>query len=511
MICQIKMIEPILSKMNYPKHSINVIQKNTSFCFFKKIIRVSLICIGLSFSFQEVSGQVVFSLQQTINLAVDSSIQALNARNEYLRGEWQYHSFKVYHLPTVTLQTNPIAYNRVFVRRYDSENNIDIYREQQSLYSYGNLSIQQNFGLTGGRFFVDTEVGFLRNFGSDNPYTQFSSVPFRVGYSQSLFGFNPYKWDKQIEPLKYVKVRKKILYDIALTTEKAAEVFFELAASQASQHLAAQQLANADTLYKIGLERYNLGLLPKSDLLALKLQALNTKSILETAILNRKRSYFNYCHFLRIEPQSEEFEVSLPTVIEDIDFDIETAVQSALKNNPSIPEVRERVLSAERELEQAKRANRFSANVSASLGFNQVANTFSGAYTRPLQQNMASVSLTIPILDWGVGKGKIAVADENLHIIKLESQQTEEKLMQEVINSVSELNLFRSHFITAVEAKEIADEAYTTARELFIVGKTDLSSLNLAVAGQIEAENGYVQALRNYWNSYYKVKRLTLI
>ena len=214
---------------------------------------------------------------------------------------------------------------------------------------------------------------------------------------------------------------------------------------------------------------------------------------------------------MRIEPQSEEFEVSLPTVIEDIDFDIETAVQSALKNNPSIPEVRERVLSAERELEQAKRANRFSANVSASLGFNQVANTFSGAYTRPLQQNMASVSLTIPILDWGVGKGKIAVADENLHIIKLESQQTEEKLMQEVINSVSELNLFRSHFITAVEAKEIADEAYTTARELFIVGKTDLSSLNLAVAGQIEAENGYVQALRNYWNSYYKVKRLTLI
>ena len=45
--------------------------------------------------------------------------------------------------------------------------------------------------------------------------------------------------------------------------------------------------------------------------------------------------------------------------------------------------------------------------------------------------------------------------------------------------------------------------------ETFIIGKADVTSLNLAISGQMEAQNGYIQALRSYWLSYYKVWRLT--
>ena len=476
-----------------------------------KSVQFMLVCISILFFTQELNGQKLITLQQTIDVATDSTVQMLAARNKHLQGKWQYHNFKVYHSPTLTLQTNPIAYNRVFVRRYDSESNMDIYREQQSLYSYGNLTIQQNFGLTGGKFFLDTELGYIRNFSGDNAYSQYSSVPFQVGYSQSLFGFNPYKWQKQIEPVKYDKAQKTLLYDIAIITEKAVNVFFELAASQASLELATQQLANADTLYKIGIERHRIGLLSKGDLLALKLQVLNSKTALERAELNRKSNYLNYCNFLQINPNENGFQVQLPTQIDSTIISVDLAVQSALANNPTIPEMKEKMLSAQRDLEQAKRANRFSANVSASLGFNQVANTFTAAYTRPLQQNVVSVNLSIPILDWGVGKGKVIVAEDNLSVIKSENEQSKNELIQDVIVSVNELNLFRNHIVTAAEAKEIADEAYITTHELFIVGKEEVTSLNLAISGQIEAQNGYIQALRNYWSSYYKVRRLTLI
>ena len=221
-----------------------------------RIISISLLCFLFCFFTKELNGQNLITLQHTIDAATDSSVQMLNARSKHLQGEWEYHNFKVHHLPSLTLKTSPAAYNRVFVRRYDSESNIDIYREQQSLYSYGNLSIQQNFGLTGGKFFVDTELGFIRNFGSGSAYSQYSSVPFRIGYSQNLFGFNPYKWDKQIEPIKYDKVQKAFLYDIAVIREKAATIFFDLATSHASYEFAKQQLANTDTLYNIGINFY---------------------------------------------------------------------------------------------------------------------------------------------------------------------------------------------------------------------------------------------------------------
>lgn len=474
-----------------------------------RIISISLLCFLFCFFTKELNGQNLITLQHTIDAATDSSVQMLNARSKHLQGEWEYHNFKVHHLPSLTLKTSPAAYNRVFVRRYDSESNIDIYREQQSLYSYGNLSIQQNFGLTGGRFFVDTELGFIRNFGGVSPYSQFSSVPFRIGYSQSLFGFNPYKWEKQTAPVKYDKVQKELRHAAAAAAEKAADVFFELAVSQAAFESAGQQSANADALYKIGNERHGLGLLSKGDLLALKLQTLNAETALERAGLNRKWQYMNYCNFLRIDAGEINFQVQLPTEITQAAVSVDLAVQSALLNNPAFPEMKEKALSAQRDLEQAKRARRFSADVSASFGFNQVANTLTAAYTRPLQQNMAAVNLTIPILDWGVGKGKVAAADENLKVITAGNQQAENAIIQEVVVSVSELNLFRSHIAAAKEAKEIADEAYSTTRELFIIGKADVSSLNLAVSGQMEAQNGYIQALRNYWSSYYKVRRLT--
>ena len=42
----------------------------------------------------------------------------------------------------------------------------------------------------------------MRSFGG-NKYTQFTSVPVRLGYSQSLVGYNPFRWERRIEPLKY--------------------------------------------------------------------------------------------------------------------------------------------------------------------------------------------------------------------------------------------------------------------------------------------------------------------
>ena len=52
----------------------------------------------------------------------------------------------------VTLNMTPAQYNRDITKRYDSEQDLDIYRSQQSFYAYGNLAVRQNFDLTGGTF-----------------------------------------------------------------------------------------------------------------------------------------------------------------------------------------------------------------------------------------------------------------------------------------------------------------------------------------------------------------------
>ena len=61
---------------------------------------------------------------------------------------------------------------------------------QHSYSADGSLQISQNFDPLGGTFYLETGLQYMRNFG-DNAGNQFSSVPVRIGYSQSLIGFNP--------------------------------------------------------------------------------------------------------------------------------------------------------------------------------------------------------------------------------------------------------------------------------------------------------------------------------
>ena len=128
---------------------------------------------------------LTLDLQRTVTLASDSSLSAFRAKNMYMASYWEYRSFKAARLPSLTLHMTPLRYNRDFTRRYDSEQDIDVYRQQKSLYSSGNLAAQQNLDLTGGTFFVDTELGYFRNFG-DQERSQYNSVPIRVGYRQDL-------------------------------------------------------------------------------------------------------------------------------------------------------------------------------------------------------------------------------------------------------------------------------------------------------------------------------------
>ena len=103
-------------------------------------------------------------MQQTIALANDSSLEAFRTKNMYLAGYWEYRTYKANRLPSLTLNMTPAQYNRDITKRYDSEQDLDIYRSQQSFYAYGNLAVRQNFDLTGGTFYLDTELGYMRSF-----------------------------------------------------------------------------------------------------------------------------------------------------------------------------------------------------------------------------------------------------------------------------------------------------------------------------------------------------------
>lgn len=452
--------------------------------------------------------QKQLTLQETIDLASDSSLQSFRAKNLYLSSYWEFKAYKAARLPSLTLNMTPLRYNRDFTERYDSNTNSDVYREQQSLYSYGNLTVSQNLDATGGTFFVDSELGYFRNFG-DNAYTQYSSVPFRIGYSQSLFGFNQFKWDKKIEPLKYEKEKKQYIYSREEISEAIIELFFNLATAWAEYNMAIDNVESSDTLFAIGEERFKIASISQEEMLTLKLDVINSKNTLKNAEVTLQKASFELSSYLNMDKESR-LKVVLPDKPKRIDISAYEALQYARDNNPQYLTNKQTILESEKALEQTKRSSAFDANFSVSVGFNQVADNIGAAYQSPLQQDIVSFGISIPIIDWGVNKGKVNMARNSLNVSKISVQQDELSLEQDIIMTVNDFNIQQDMIASAEEALDLSKRAYDITKQRFIIGKSDINSLTLSLNRQKDAQKNYIAALQSYWQSYYRIRKLTL-
>lgn len=451
---------------------------------------------------------ITLTLEKTIELANDSSLMAFRYRNMYQANYWQYVSFKANRLPSLSLTATPAKYYRYMTQRYDSEQNIDIFRQQQMFSASAGLEVTQNFDLLGGSFYLETDIEYMRNFGQ-NKYTQYSSVPVRIGYRQNLLGFNAFKWERKIEPLRYEKAKKELLYNMESVSEQAVSYFFALALAQAEYRLAEENVASCDTLYVIGERRFKIAAISRADLLTLELDKVNARNTLENCRIALKRASFSLASFLGMD-KNTEIELKMPGRPLATAIPLDMALAMAKENNPTLLGHRQTILEGERELNRAKVESRFNASVNASVGFNQVADDFSGAYRSPLRQDLVSVSISVPLIDWGVRKGKVNMARNNLNVSRIAARQDELSVEEDIIMTVSDYEVRQRLIASASEALDLAETAYTQTRQRFIIGKADINSITLSLNRRQEAAKNYIAALQNYWLSHYKIRRLTL-
>jgi outer membrane protein TolC len=243
-------------------------------------------------------------LEDCIEIATASSLQAFKAKNLYLSSYWEFRTFKAGQLPSISFQFSPLQYTNSITQRYDYAENIDVFRQQQSFSSSGGISMSQKLDLTGGSFTLNTGLNYLKSSG-ENTHTQYSSTPVRLGYSQSLLGFNNFKWLKKIEPLKYEKAQKQFLFTREDIAQTAARYFFDLAVAQSEYDMAVENLSSTDSLYIAGKERSRISTISQADLMTLELDLINAENSLENASINLQRTMNSFITFFGIDKDTK--------------------------------------------------------------------------------------------------------------------------------------------------------------------------------------------------------------
>lgn len=445
------------------------------------------------------------SLQQTIELAKHQSPDAQTARHSFRSAYWNYKSYRSNYLPSLKLTSTPYL-NRA-IDKISLEDGKVKFVEQNLLSTDLTLSLSQNIPWTGGTFFIETAAQRMDQF--DDHSTSYQTSPVSIGYRQSLFGYNSLKWNRRIEPLRYKEAKKTYIETLELVAARATQKFFALATAQSNHEIASFNYANADTLYQYARGRYNIGTITENEMLQLELNMLTEETNKMNARIEMDNCMQELRSYLGIQ-SDEDLVVKVSDRVPDFSVELHEALLMANENNPDIQNMIRRKLESESNVSYARANAGLKADLYLSFGLTQKAGKLGDAYKDPLDKQYVSLGISLPILDWGRGKGQIQVARSQRDLVHTQVEQDKTDFELNVRKLVKQFNLQTQRVRIASRTDETAQRRSEVARRLYIQGKSTILDLNASISEKDAARRNYISTLYNYWNLYYALRSLTL-
>ncbi|MEL7588886.1 MAG: TolC family protein [Prolixibacteraceae bacterium] len=473
----------------------------------KQIYTFTIAFLLASGSFSQ-EATLSLSLDQVIELASQNSIDAFQIKNMYRASYWEFRYYKADRLPSLTLQATPLDFNNNRSREYNFELNKEEYIQREYLNSDFNLSLNQNIAMTGGSLFLQSELGMVKNMGK-NADDSYWSTPISIGYRQSLNGYNELKWKAKIEPVKFERAKKELIESREALSIKAVDKFFNLAGAQIQLNIAENNLSSADTLYRVGKGRFQVGTVTQDELLNLELQLLKAKQTLNVSRSEVNRAQADLCSFLSLD-KNVVINCVVPAEIPDLQVSAGEAIDKAMENNPIILEHQQRLMEQDQSVARTKSETGFNTTIYALYGMDQSSPEFADVYKDPDKTQRLRLGVTIPIIDWGRRKGSYQMAQYNREVVKASVEQSKIDFEQELLQDVVEFNLQAQQVVTSGLADTVARKGYEVTLQRFMIGKVDVTKLNIARNDLESARLSYINTVRNYWNYYYSLRRKTL-
>lgn len=467
----------------------------------KKIIILFLLCGSVSIQAQE-----KFTMQEVISRALIQSPAFKQAETRKENRYWQYRYYKTNYNPQLRLSSNGGSlYNNSFTAVRQPNGSIE-YLPLNQINPGVNFGLQQPIQWTGGMIYVNSTYNYFNNVTTN--FKQWNGAPFNIYLNQPLFAFNQYKWDKKIEPIRYEESKREYAENMEQISRDAVGAFFNVLQAQVNMQIARFNLANNDTIYKIEQGRYNIGTTSKDKLLQVELQLLRSRQDVAKADLDLQTASLQLRTFIGLR-NGEKFDLILPDAIPQFMVDEITALEHAKQTRSAYIAFERRKMEADQGVAQAK-GQRYQVGVTASYGTNNVGPTLGDLYQNTSKQQQANIMFNVPLVDWGRRRALMQTALANKRLNDYVIAQDEVTFEQEIMTQVRQFEMLRLQIEITKKSDEVAQERYNVAQNRYLIGKIDITNLNIALTEKDAAKRSYLDALKSFWTAYYDLRRLTL-
>lgn len=448
------------------------------------------------------------TLSEAIAAARTGSVQALEARRQFVSTYWAWRAYQASRLPSLYLYGNLGNFNRSLTLLQSPDDGTMKYVASNNMQNGIGLQARQNIPFTGGTLYIYTDLNRIDQFGASRGVTWYSQ-PVTISYQQPLFAYNPFKWDKLIQPKEYERGRRIYVEAMEQIALDAVKAWFSVLTARENEILAQANYENTAKMYHVAGERLKLGTVTREEYLQLELRMLNDSlSIGENAIKVREaqmalNSLLGYGDAAKVIPVLEE---DLPV----LQVDYETVLEKTLENSRFGLDNEINLLNARSNVEKAKAERGITMSFHARFGLSKSGVTLPQAYRNPLDQEVFGLSFSVPIFDWGQGRGRVEKAKAAEDVVKAQVEQNENDHRRKVFSAVGQFNNQRGQCLVSRRALSIAGERYSLVMDKFRAGNASVLELNTARTENDNARKQYLSDLSLFWTSYYTLRKYTL-
>jgi len=478
------------------------------FIFIMKIRYLLLLGLLCPLYASPQSGQdtmLVLTLKKAVEIAREQSPDVRVARHSFRSQYWNYCYYKANYLPSLTLTSAP-NFNHS-INAITLPDGTSRYLQQNQTVADATLSLTQNIAFTGGSLSLQTAVQRMDML-HDNSYS-YRANPVLIEYQQSILGYNSFKWERKIEPIRFEEAKKTYVETLEIVSAYTTRRFFDLARAQTNLEMAKFNFVQADTLYIFAQGRYRIGTITENEILQLELNRLTEENNMLNAQIEVDDCMQALRYYLGIS-ETTPIVVIIENEVPQFTVNADFALQLAFTNHPDILTINRAKIESESNVAYVKAATGLRASIYAQFGLTQTNENFREAYRDPLNQQYVRLGITLPILDWGRGKGQVRVAQSRRDMVFIQQEQNLSTFEQNVLIAVKQFNLQTGKVAISTKSDQIAERRNEIARRLYLLGESTILDLNSAIKEKDAAKRDRINSLYNFWSLYYTLRSLTL-
>ena len=448
------------------------------------------------------------TLSRAIDLAQGQGLAGVSARSARDAARWRDRAFNERLRPQLSLSGNAADLNRGFNPITLPNGQTQFVRQSQNQSWFG-LQLSQRLPFTGGTFTVGSQLTRVDLFGDQTSSQLWQATPLTLGLQQDLFRPREFVWDEREQSVRSGLAEQQYLEAREDVAASASAAYFDLYAAQKAFANATANAAVNDTLYTLNKGRYEVGKIGENDLLQSELALLRARASVDQARLDRDHTEAALRRLLGLHG-ADPITLDPPTLPPVIEIDTAVAVAEALRNSSVIDQSELSQVQARRRETEARYANTFGATIKAQYGYNQTAPVFNQAYQSLLDRQTLTVGVSMPLWQWGAGHADVEGARAAEKQVETDARASRLKLEEDARFAARQLVQSQRMLTISAKADTVADKRFEVAKNRYVIGKIGISDLYIAQSEKDAAVLAFVQALRGYWDAYYRLRRVTL-